>query len=80
MITILSGSNAQVPTFFTQGYAWAYFMNVPGTSTGTTSVTASAIVVTWSEDGKTLSWYGKGTTATGQLNAKDYTYRVTAWR
>ena len=80
MITILSGSNAQVPTFFTQGYAWAYFMNVPGTSTGTTSVTASAIVVTWSEDGKTLSWYGKGTTATGQLNADGYTYRVTAWR
>lgn len=80
MITILSGSNAQVPTFFTQGYAWAYFMNVPGTSTGTTSVTASAIVVTWSEDGKTLSWYGKGTVATMQLNANGYIYQVFAWR
>lgn len=79
MITILSGSNAQVPTFFTQGYAWAYFMNVSGTSAGTT-VTASAIVVTWSEDGKTLSWYGKGTTATGQLNADGYTYRVMAFQ
>ena len=54
-------------------------MNVSGTSTGNT-VTASAIAVTWSEDGKTLSWYGKGTTATGQLNADGYTYRVTAWR
>lgn len=80
MITILSGSNAQVPTFFTQGYAWSYFMNVSGTSAGSTTVTASAIVVTWSEDGKTLSWYGKGTVATMQLNADGYTYRVTAWR
>lgn len=79
MITVLSGSNAQVPAFFTQGYAWSYFMNVSGNSTGTTA-TASAIVVTWSEDGKTLSWYGKGTTAAGQLNANGYTYRVTAWR
>ena len=80
MVTILSGSNAQVPTFFTPGYAWSYFMNVPGSSAGSNTVTTSAIVATWSEDGKTLSWYGKGATATGQLNADGYTYLVTAWR
>lgn len=39
-----------------------------------------AIVFTGTQDGKTLSWYGKGTVATNQLNANGYTYRVIAWR